>query len=92
MVDRVDLDDRHVVSVDRERVVGIARERHQAEPVALALLDRDDRKVGACALRRRGAPEAVDESRVSPGRETRALTRKDVRPVRQGDDGGLCNA
>ena len=90
-IDRIGLNDGHRVTLDLERVVRVAGQADEAEAVTLALLNGDhaQRSVRVASGL---TTETVDESRVSPGRETRALTRKDVRPVRQGDDGGLCDA
>ena len=46
VVDGVDFNDSHVVTVDGEGEVGVARDGNEAEAVTLALGDGDDRKVG----------------------------------------------
>ena len=45
MVDRISLNDRHVVPVDREGEVRVARHRNKAETVTRALGDVDDGEV-----------------------------------------------
>ena len=69
VVDRVDLDDRHVVAVDRERVVGVARERGETEAVTLALGDSDNGELGGGTLRGRRAAKTVDERRIRTNAE-----------------------
>ena len=56
----------HVVAVDREGEVGVARDRDEAEAVALALGDRYDGEVGRIAASK--ATETVDQDgvRTSP--------------------------
>ena len=67
MVDAVDLDDRHVVAVDGERVVGITRHRDETEAVAAALRDVEDRELSVRSVSARGAALAIDERRVRRG-------------------------
>ena len=64
MVDAVDLDDRHVVAVDGERMVRVAGHRHETEAVALALGDRNHRKLSVHTGGVSRAAEAVDERSV----------------------------
>ena len=65
MVDSIDLDDGHVVTVDGEGEVGVARDGHEAEAVPLALGDGDDGEVGRVATSE--AAESVDEDGVRTG-------------------------
>ena len=62
VVDRVSLNDRHVVPVDREGEVRVARHRNKAETVTRALGDVDDRKV--CVVAAGGATQPIEEGRV----------------------------
>lgn len=59
----IDFDDLQLMSLNREAVVGIARERDEAEAVLLSLFDVDN---GECDILRASAraPSSVDESRV----------------------------
>ena len=71
VVDRVDLDDGHVVAVDGEREVRVARHGDEAEAVALALGDGDDGEVD------RVAPgvtaDSIDEDSVRTETEVRSV-------------------
>ena len=62
VVDRVDLDDGHVVAVDGEGEVRVAGHGYEAEAVALALGNGDDGEVGCVAAG--VAADAVDEDSV----------------------------
>ena len=64
VVDRVRLDHRHVVPVDREREVRVACHRHQPEPVPLALRHVEHRQVARRAPCE--PPQPVDQRRVRP--------------------------
>ncbi len=63
VADRVRLDDRHVVLVDREDEVRVARERDKAETVTLALGDRNDSKLSVAVAACKAA-QAVNQDRV----------------------------
>ena len=64
MVDAVDLNDGHVVAVDGEDVVGVARHGDEAEAVAAALRNVEDSELSIGAIVARSAALAVDERRV----------------------------
>ena len=62
VVDRVSLNDRHVVPVNREREVRVTGHRDEAETVALALSHVDDGEVAVCTTGK--ATETVDQRAV----------------------------
>ena len=63
VVDRISLNDRHVVPVDREREVRVARHRDKTETVTLALSDIDDGEFTGFTARK--PTETVDQRGVS---------------------------
>lgn len=66
VTDRVGLDDRHIVPVNREREVRVARNGNKAEAVALALGDVENGEIGSSATSE--AAKAIDQSSVrNPG-------------------------
>ena len=67
MVHAVGLNDSHVVAVDREGVVGVARQRDEAEAVTAALGDVEHRQLSISSVGARSAALAVDERRVRRG-------------------------
>ena len=67
VVHAVSLNDSHVVAVDREGVVGVARQRNKAEAVTAALGDVEHRELSISSVGARSAALAVDERRVRRG-------------------------
>ena len=73
MVDPIDLNDGHIVALDGEREVRVARDRNEAEAVALALRDINDREVARVPTRE--TAQTIDEDRIPthPGMDVRQL-------------------
>jgi hypothetical protein len=64
-VDTIGFDDSHGVTINGENVVGVTGKRDEAETVALASYNVDDRQRGLCnGTAVVPAPKAVDKMRV----------------------------
>ena len=86
-IDRIGLNDGHIVTVNAEGEVRIARDRNQTETVTLAGLDADNSEVGAGAIA--VTTQTVDQSGIGSG-ESSAETSKGVVPVSKGNNRALC--
>ena len=87
-VDGVSFDDRHGVTLDHERKVWITRNIDEAESVASARGDSDNRE-RRVSIPTRCATEPVDERRLGTEREARSKASSGVVPVSQGDDSAV---
>ena len=63
-IDRIGLNDGHRVTLDLERVVRVARNRDEADAVAFALGNADDRKRSVRPVAPGVATQPIDQSRI----------------------------
>jgi hypothetical protein len=66
-VNAIGLDNRHIVSIDREGEVWIARDRDETETVSLARFNSYDSQICCQAVSSIISPGAVDKCRISRG-------------------------